>query len=451
MKKNIYKFRSRFTALLCALVVAVSCMGVVPYYASESSDFSDLNMDIIKEHQKGADVPDCDFETLSNMFFSTMNYSTYSDTYKYYLIYYNYSSNEFCIYLSSEPMYFALEVDGTDFYLTGRASCSSLWGKAYLNDEGVLVTQDKYYRSTSSLVWYGEDLDGSGYISKFYTCFLYSNYDITVGYDSDYILFHSPDCSLSSEKYNATLGYLQNVNVKQLMINGDTNRTQTKYKFTFDTTSTTGIDLTSGEYNVRVYEQTTIYKDGLWQPFDTPRVLIGEYPANSGSLEFNIAEAMSKCDAATGDIEGYDMLSIALNNFIRADIYWLEIYNPTTGEHGGFVKLERDPDNGLITSTTVKGDDGYTEDMNGYIDDFVDTNIGEGTNFDDAELNADKSDAELDGFDEFAESLNDMTATVSAIPKIIGSLFSFLPPWCLWLCGASFGFTLLLIVLKTAR
>lgn len=286
-------------------------------------------------------------------------------------------------------------------------------------------------------------------------CILDANFDM---YANTGELVYRSSVSTSGGIYNSSLGYLQNVAVKYLTIQGDISRVKSKYKFTFDTKSTSGIDLTSGDYSIKVYEQMSIYKFAYLQDFDTPKVLIGEYDAGGGSFDFNISEALEKTDAGTGDVDGYNMFTIALNGYQRSDTYWLQIYNKSTGEYGGFVKVSSLPGTTppIFSAETVvaSGDDitgSGDRDNDGYVDSIVNGSTGNGTNYDDAELNADNNASNSNSGSDFLSEINDMVSMVSAVPQLFGSLFSFLPDWCINLLGAGVGFSVVLLIWKSAR
>lgn len=460
--KDKKKFLNRVVTWMCALVVVMLSLGSISFYASVPTS-SERLLSVMS--QLGIPSPSLPSNAENYKFLFVR------DTGGYYRLYGVDST------VGNTPLYGAyycsqynikyLSIVGQGFYnyliyhdnfdysgdIVGTTySCSYNGSKWYDRFVTEWDTSKPYHgtvsvKSTDDIIYSDFDIYKGCYFSQCSTCG--NAGDGSIYYDSPY------DLPKIVDSYNGSLGYLTNVTSKKMIIDGDKQGTQTKYKFSFDTTSSSGVDLTSGDYVIKLYEQTAIYKGGIWQPFSCPRVPIGDFDASKGNLDFNIADAMTKTDTVTGDIEGYDFLSIALNNYVRADSYWLQIYNKTTGEYGGFVEMKNNPNlQGQFTVSTHHGNENdmsYSDglDNGGYVGDTVDTNIGIGTDYENAELDADRGDLGDSG--ELIDQLDDIVSTVTTVPEIFRRLFSFLPDWCLNFFGISVGLSSLLILWKVGR
>ena len=257
--------------------------------------------------------------------------------------------------------------------------------------------------------------------------------------------------------YNPDLGYLKNVTQKMISLNapeGGVDYTSAQLKISFDGLSTTDVDLSTGEYKVRLYEQGCYYNNGIVSVYkeDYPLIEIGDYSIIDNSITFSVADAFEKCTNETeGWLSSWDMFWIHCE---RSDNLYLQIIKTGSDgseEYGGLVKLAYPVDsNGQIYSSTYFPD--LTPDQDGYTGDKVDSGSGSGTNYEDAELNADKDlENNINNPNFSGDITNDMNSLISfigAVPQLLAALLGFLPQHYKSLIYVSIALALVLVVVK---
>lgn len=269
------------------------------------------------------------------------------------------------------------------------------------------------------------------------------------------LLFSGNEGMLPSETYNRNLGYLQNVTSDNVFLtdaDGNVDINSYQKKVTFDTTSTTGIDLSSGDYMIRVYGQMAFWKNGTNTLVneDFPLVHYADYDASSGMFEYLSTDLFNM---VTNNSENpYNAFDTTFGQIIRSDNTYYQIYNKTTGEYGGYTKVTFTTVDGEEQHTITTVDENLQIDNSGYVGQKLPVSVGGGTTYEDAYLNSkpvgSNSDTNLSGLE---ATLNTFTSTLGAVPQAIGVVFGFLPSWCLGIFGLAFGLTGIVLLYKLFR
>ena len=259
------------------------------------------------------------------------------------------------------------------------------------------------------------------------------------------------------------LGYLDDVFVKYLFKYGENYSVGTEEdinRICFSQYSTTGVDLLSGSYSIRLYEKFSVYKrsdpDVDIYP-DLPLVLIGEYSPKDLFIDYNSIDAMAHTSSVTGDVEGFNSWNIVIKQLIRNDNIYLQIVHKTTSGDicGGYLCFNgtaKDDEDSLSTMTTLNPDLTVDTSDGGFVDKNYETTQGVGVDYEEAEHNADKHYQEVqNGGGGVSSSINDIVSQVGNMPQVIGKLFSFLPPWCLAFVGIAIGLWVTLMIIKAIR
>lgn len=285
---------------------------------------------------------------------------------------------------------------------------------------------------------------------------LYSDVDILyctrLCPDGETGYFYKTGTALSN--YNKEIGYLQNLKHKRRALtdnSGTTNMSSMKNIFTFDTVTTTGINMSEGDYVVRVYGQMAFHKNGTHEIVneDFPIVEFDEFDASNGYLEYTL---QSIFDVVSESAESpYNVFDNAIKQIIRCDNVYLQIVDRSTGEYGGYTKLytKKVGDAEEIVATTVTPE--LEIDDGGYIDIDPPSSTGQGTTWDDAELNDKPTGTSNTDFADFESSLNSLVSGLASVPKAFGVMFSFLPSWCLNLLAISVGALPMILLFKVFR
>ena len=441
-------------ALVCALIVAVSTFVTMPYYATEDN----------------------------------------SGSYKYALlanedeIIYKGEVGEFAFpsqYGSEFTNYVLIRVRDGSFHmiLTNSDSVNMICEEKSYNKEMhyrySLSVDSAYCRSTDGgKTWTSLTRPSGGSSSLLEICvvnpntfWLYNEPNYIVE-SSVPILFDDYELRLGGlmESYKPELGYLQNVTTRTTWLSDDSGSMKedtTRFVVKYDTVSTTGVDLTTGEYVVRLFVQKAYFRNqfnnGINDSYDWgddivydnffPLVYYAEFDASQGKLTYDlsaIVSAVSECE------NRYSSSQMVLKMIHEGVITYYQIYNTNTGECGGYVQLLESGMNGTYKATTydynLNVDDGSGSN-GGYVDKDYNHSMGGGTTYEDAELNAERNESLLNGgsMDDIEGAINSFTSTLGVVPKAIGSVFSFLPSWCLNLLGVAFGLVAVLIVYKLLR
>lgn len=421
----------RIAAGVCVLMMAVGCMGSELYYADE---ISDLLLPVFKEnfmyHGDGpVNLPSrytngeyknymllydegdwgCYF-TNDDSFELETKYSTYDDG-EALSLYMGYYSD--CPYSRSED-------NGASWH----DYSSKGWQLACLYIDTLLPLREKNIFYISSCPVY---VDG--------TLFLYGDEGTS---------------SSSGGTYNSSLGYLQNIQRKNLTLDGenyDPDYDSWQVMFLFDSTSTKGLDITSGGYSVRHFMNWEVRdKDSnVVRTYD--KVSCGEYDAASCKISYPLYStrqaAMDEC--------GFEALSWWESSVLGYKVYiydYLQLVRTNEDgsvEYGGYVRID---ENGYVADTL---DDNFTEDSDGYLDQDVPSSSGSGSNYEDAEHDADKNASNSsDSSTDLLSQINVLTSVVKAVPELIMEVFSFLPEWCLDLVATAFSLSIMITIFKLA-
>lgn len=271
---------------------------------------------------------------------------------------------------------------------------------------------------------------------------------------------------LSLESYNSSLGYLQDLLCKELYLEDAEYAYDPNYLkkiWTFSNTSTSGLDITDGSYSVRHYQQITVrdtdIKDPVVKEYDM--VLMDEFPAESLRYEYLSKDYSSKLETQSG-FESLNFWETSiLGQFVFTRNYFQLVRTNVDGsvEYGGLVKidLKGSPsanDFNAEHETTTVTPEGVV-DQDGYVGGNMDYIQGSGSDYGEAENDADKNyEDEISssgGSKDLAAQVENLIAVVMAVPRLIAELFSFLPPWCLDFVGIAFTISIGILVFKLAN
>ena len=225
----------RVAALMAALVLAVSCMGTVPYYAS---DLCDHAIDLHNQFRNS--IMDYGIEYKDNL-------PGVSSDYKFCTRFiFHSNANVVTCLLSNSPIIVKSEYDKD-------------WKEYYLKGYFDLDNSVLYISTDACNTWtlLEENSGGVSYSAGYYYMGAYSfksNGELNISSPSAVILdsSHPVYCEHGNfifgekeEVYNSSLGYLQDVSVKYLTIVGDLTGEQSRYKFSYSPSSTSGVDLSN--------------------------------------------------------------------------------------------------------------------------------------------------------------------------------------------------------------
>ena len=452
IKKKLIK---RMGALLCAIVVAVSAFVSSPYFAMSWED----SYNIIVSNT--SDLP------------ASAKYAYEIDTsllekYPYYVVIQ--SSSEMYILYSNKPYSFYINYRGT-------------WSQLVLSCVGTRLQYVCSDGSTwsSQTTWNGftfwTDIVSSGRYTRYYNI-IESNHDLYLtnvigGTDFDDIVIFGAN-HITVPTYNSSFGYLQNVRENKVYDKvplGEVANDKFVARWYFDSLSTTGVDLSSGDYSIRYYQERWLVKgynltDDVIEKSD--RYLIGEYPCEAGYLQTyseNVNEILYS--------QGYEEPSfwdLLWNKFVNTHHYF-QIVNNSTNEVGGYLHVYYSDDTGKFGTEYI----GETLDNEGNYDDsgYKDIIVDDSITSDDvesgfAELEQDNEQTleewledlkgfqgdgldDMDGANIFSDNLHGYALQIGNVTQGIGALFGVLPDWVLGLLGVSFACLFVLIVFKVAR
>ena len=421
MKKR-KKLIKRIGAVLCALVVAVSCLGMSgAYSASQSRD--DILNSLCAKYGMGS-------------------YDFYEDY-----------------------VYYAVEVDG----------CLRIWGHPsnsvcgmyyrYANGEYALsVVHDDWAngKNCSDMIPYHNIMQLSQYNVRetsgtmgchagFYTIsnnhfnILFAERDVLYApaYSEFEGVFFSANFK-TFEFYNSSLGYLQNVSRKSTYIRGalyNYDEDSLTYHWYHDLTSSSGVDLTSGDYKIRHYiSKATVKgyeKEDIIEMSD--KYLMAEYDASQGY--FSYLDKDYEESIRNQGYEDIDLIDKYLRGYFVLEHSYFQIVNTATNEVGGYLHLypkDANSDEFGVEMVYEGLDDNFDvdESLQGGI---IDDSTGSGTNVEDALENADEPKLDdLSGVEEFISVVKAYGVEVENVSNGVGALLGQFPPWVLGVLGLSF-------------
>lgn len=459
MKKN--KNRKQFFkcigTLVCALVVAVSFMCSVPYYANDVVSHVDIQdflsacglpqlndyrvsskyliWDIVNDVGEDRDNDNGTikiFEILSGDIVGYVGASYGENT-----IHYRFTESSVIRY---HTLRYGPANDSVEWVTSSEYNCSA--------DSTVYVVGG----DVANVKLYYTDFDIYTDSSKTDIAYAFNTFQVfDIGVvDSKPIVF---------DKYNSSLGYLQDIKGQFLYLENDAwdlVEDTAVNKYTFSNITTTGLDITDGDWDIRLYGQLVIRDlDNEAEITVYDKVYLGEYSASDLKIMIPYKETNEQINNASG----FDGLSWWESEFLHYYTFYntylqLVRTNPDgTVEYGGFLKIWKASNN--VTYTDTLDENGNVYD-GGYVNKPIENGShGSGSTYEEAEKDAVKNEEEREqhnaDMSDLENALSGFTSTLGVIPNVISSVFSFLPPWCLNTCAVGFGLLIVLIIWKTAR
>ena len=435
MKKN-KNFFKRIGALVCALVVAVSAMGVgVPYYASDDlsikryermkSAFLQYDLDLSMYNIRDDYYYICSYDFNSGIVFF---YGVHKDDVgECVVVKYNFGS-----YVNQS---YTIDLAHRNRF----EQESDYWDYNYVD---VFSDSIRTNRDSSSLVPYGQD-----YIILYSDLDIYNWYGVKEPLDEDDLYYSAIPYLNNGEFYNSSFGYLQNITCKTLYLDdeeGHKDLNTLRYVYSYDALSTTGIELTNGEYSVRHYLKYVVRDSAKKIVREYDLALCDVYDATNLKIVFDVYTTRENYE----NMQGVEPLSWWESGVLGYELYvydYLQIVRTNEDgsiEYGGYVSLCDNAD-------TL--DENMFEDTNGYIDKDIPSSSGSGSSYDNAENDANNNISNSGSLNEMESILNDYASTLGSIPIVVANIFGFMPSWCLGVVALSFSFLVILIVYKLVR
>ena len=309
-------------------------------------------------------------------------------------------------------------------------------GTWHTSSDGINLTLRtlKYSESDNVLETFGVNVDN--YI-------IYANHNM---YTINDVLMYTP----YSELYDEGVGYLQNLTFKTLMLEDveedyKDNFDSVKNVWTFDGVNSFGVDITDGNWLVRMYGQIVIHKGvdvGVCENIRSyDMVLLGSYPTAPCRFEYKLYDVNEQLYFASG----FDGLNWWESNWYHVDeikfFQLVRINSDGTMSYGNLIRV--DPCKG--NTFDAVDPDGYEVEYGGSID----VSTGSGRDYDQAENNADNDVTPFQT--DFTSALTSFIEMIGAFPQVVNAVFSFLPPWMQAMVVAAFGLIIALIIYKFLR
>lgn len=416
MKKR-KKLIKRIGALLCALVVAVSSLGVsAPFRAETVSNVSDY--------------PACPSGYEYVVLFFNDNYRIYQAP----VFYFDYDDAEslgcgsalYCSYSNSYPM---------RYYVYDK----NYYEWSYVNATSSGSPRNVLYKISCSIPQADRVLN-----------IVYSSCDI---YDVEGNLIFKK----SGESYNSTFGYLQNVSrkstyIRDALYNYDDD--SLTYHWYHDLQSTSGVDLTSGEYKIRHYiSNATVTGYGKGDIVEmSDKYLMAEYDASQGYFSYLQKDYLDKLTELGCEELGF--IDVYLKGYFTLQHHYFQIVNTSTNEVGGYLHFypkDATDDNFGVEMEFEGLDDNFDVDENGPSG-YIDTPNGSGETVEDALENADEPKLDdLSGVEEFIDVVKAYGSEVENVSNGVGALFGQFPPWVLGVLGLSFALLIIGVVVSAMK
>lgn len=448
--KNKMKLIKRIGAVLCALVMAVSVFSYsLPCLADVSSDIDDETLASYATLMSfGTGEPYGDFSKIVEP----------TEDYPYVVMLVPASENLYnasmysCYYIrSSEPIYVELLVEKDSRYC------------AALDTYGDIQTYGWKYRGMNKNKWYNMN---QGSVDIFRTTSfadftrLESGTQWTPYYSNHFIYYKDTDLiyRITDElMYNSSLGYLQNVSRKSTYIRGalyNYDEDSLTYHWYHDLQSSSGVDLSSGEYKIRHYISNATVKG--YEKEDivemSEKYLMAEYDASQGYFSYlqkDYLESLSNM--------GYEELGFIDTTFkglFTLQHHYFQIVNTSTYECGGYLHFY--PKDVTGDSFGVEMEYEGLDDNFDVVEDapvgYIDTSTGSGVTIEDALENADEPKLDdLGGIEPLIESLEGYATQIGNVTSGVGALLGAFPPWVVGLLGLSVAMLFVIIVVKALR
>lgn len=257
----------------------------------------------------------------------------------------------------------------------------------------------------------------------------------------------------SGDDYNSNIGYLQNItSTKAYLTNsfGVSDMDTASKRVYFAQTSTTGLDLLSGNYGIRMFSQMCYYKGDTSEIYDDdyPLIYINDFDIDD---TLSITYVMKEClDMVNDGTESnVSWLETLFKRATRSDNVYLQIIDKDSGACGGYVKIAFYNNGDYSASYVTTVDENLEIDEDGYFNVEIEEKVGGGATFEDAFENAEPVGVNaLAGVDSFVEVLNSLSSSFDNVVLAIGGFFECLPSWVLGVFGLSVALVFLLFVIK---
>lgn len=304
-------------------------------------------------------------------------------TYPYYLIkHYKYSETEYIeIYVSDEKdillrcMAEIIAVEGNNDILWTTVSSNNVDGCYKSTDKGKTWTQ----QTDTSISLHSVRVDGSEFVNS--ENMFGGNCNLVCECGKHYYTLDGDDISLGSGgsapdvEYDGTIGYLQDLRHSITYARGvlyNYNEKSRTDRWSFDNITTSGLDLSSGDYSVNYYIRTNLVKG--YEDSDIiekgEKYFIGNYDADVGYIQYLYEDMMENLYS-----QGYEdigFIDAYLLGRFRLSWYYFEIIDNTTGASGGYICVkpkDADPNNHGVEYEVLPVDDddvpidGYEPDI----------------------------------------------------------------------------------------
>ena len=432
----------RIAAGVCAVMLAVGCMGTVSFYA----DIGAVPNDIVIWSGCAFNEDDFFEDYVYDYFYAHSQYMCFEYEGHMFIVNFSGSSRWYASGFGYQP---GVGSYNAFYYDQGKWKdyCHGSSGSSFL---GLVGDFESCFGYNFPFTWNSslEDLPSDFYIYS--TCNI-DNYDKKEGF-----FLNEGWTNYVPETYNSSLGYLQDIKRQFIYLEDDAFdlvEDTAACKFTFANTTTTGLDITDGNWSIRHYMQIEV--KNAKKEYETvevyDKVYLNEYPAADGKIIYQQKDTIQRLHEESS----FDGLSWWESNFLGYITYYNDYFQLVrtnedgSVEYGGYVKVWQDEYN-INHSITL--DENENPDDSGYNDNIVSGSHGSGSTYEEAEKDADENAANASNdSDDMLDSLNDIVSTVMAVPQIFAKMFSFLPDWCLNLFGASVGLAGIILVWKVAR
>lgn len=446
MKKR-KKLIKRIGAGVCALILVFGCMGTVPYYAGENSSECEewflQNKDLyLYRENVNLQLPDA------------------CNDYSYYRVYHtDFNGSRFVLYLCNKAYTLCGEITKyeNNSVLYSYALFTGGYDVVYSSSDGITWNVGS---PVPSFITCNFNFDGSyDYLDSSYnTKLVYSNYDLC-GYVSGKLFLngYAYDSFNKPESYNSSLGYLQNVSrkstyIRDFLYNYDDD--SLTYHWYHDLQSTSGVDLTSGEYKIRHYISNATVKgyekDDIVEMSE--KYLMAEYDASQGYFTYLQKDYLEKLESL-----GYvdpSWIDIYFKGYFVLQHHYFQIVNTSTNEVGGYLHIypKDATDDNFGVELMYEG-----TDLDGNIDEdapngYFDSTTGSGETLEDALENADEPKFDdLSGMQEFIDTIETYGSQVENVSKGFGALLGEFPPWFLGVLGFSFALLFIVVIVSAMK
>lgn len=278
----------------------------------------------------------------------------------------------------------------------------------------------------------------------------------------------------STATYDSSLGYLKNLKAYGLYDNAFDESNDVLFpadgngslKFVWDSTSTTGVDLSDENIYIRFYTSAGAVGATTNTPdkqliTNSERNYYKNFPAGACSILMTLNEFFSISDSdfnAWYDAQSFfDKYS---KGYVRRDTAYLQLVRENedgSWTYGGYVKVSfgRDRDSIDADSYTPDGEEDTSSPTNGDVP-FI---SGSGDDVDDALQDAlEKEDVSADSFfanwddigdvlSNFVQGLSSIQNSIGNFPSVVSSVLSYLPPELIWAIGGGISMAIVLRLL----